>query len=59
MSPYRVLRKMNVQAGFKPGPEMILKLMDTMGKKSNKKVKEDFMGVIQVCQAVCEKGCPD
>lgn len=50
---------MNVQAGFKPGPEMILKLMDTMGKKSNKKVKEDFMGVIQVCQAVCEKGCPD
>lgn len=50
---------MNVPAGFKPGPEMILKLIDTMGKKSNEKVKEDFTGVTQVCQAVCEKGCSD
>ena len=28
---------------------MMLKLVDTMGKKSNEKVKEDFMGVIRVC----------
>ena len=38
---------------------MMLKLVDTMGKKSNEKVKEDFMGVIRVCQPVYEKGCPD
>lgn len=38
---------------------MILKLADTVGKKSNKKVKEGFMGAIQVCQPVYEKGGPD
>ena len=38
---------------------MILKLADTVGKKSNEKVKEGFTGAIQVYQPVYEKGSPD
>ena len=37
---------------------MIFKLLDTMEKKSDEEVKEDFMEVIQVCQRAYEKVFP-